>query len=122
MKYKVRFHLGAGEHYRQWQVRAGKETKYYDPDQVCILMKGCKLKNRPHVAKLIYQGANKSVCAWIECDDLWIKEHSPIVGEASQIAYNPRNAPYWVEDGQNVDGKLYAFLHTHQRGIFRCRH
>ena len=85
-------------------------------------MKGCKLKNRPHVAKLIYQGANKSVCAWIECDDLWIKEHSPIVGEASQIAYNPRNAPYWVEDGQNVDGKLYAFLHTHQRGIFRCRH
>ncbi|NDB24861.1 MAG: hypothetical protein EB021_05365 [Gammaproteobacteria bacterium] len=61
MKYKVRFHLGAGEHYRQWQVRVGKKTYYYDPDQVCILMKNCKLKNRPHVANKIYQGANKTV-------------------------------------------------------------
>ena len=123
-KYKVRFNLGAGKHYRQWQVRVGKETQYYDPDQFCIMMKWCKLKNRPAIAKKIHSGASRTVCAWIECEELWVCRRSPASDElvkelASQITYNPRVAPNWVESDRNVDGNSYGFLHTLQRGVYR---
>ena len=117
-KYQVRFHLGAGKHYKHWQIRQGDNVSYYHPDEVCIMMKQCKLRNRKSVAKQIFAGSHKTVCAWIECDELWLNQHSEIVGQAAQISYNPKVAPYWVQNGEDVDGKVYNLLHTHNRSVY----
>ena len=67
--YRVRFHLGRGANYMKWQVRdSNGGVRYYDPESVRQVMLNAKLHNRPNVAKKICEGANKTVCAWVECE------------------------------------------------------
>jgi hypothetical protein len=118
MKIKVRFHLANGENYRKWQVKVGSEVNYYDPESTRIVMKECKLRNSKKIAIQINQGTNKTVCAWIECQDLEIQTVKEELS-SSAITYNPRVQPNWVENGKDVDNERYQVLYTNGRGVYR---
>lgn len=98
--FKVRFNLSAGEHFMKWQVKCGDVVHYYDPSSVCIVMTNCHLKNRTATALKIHAGEHKSVCAWIECDNVEIVPSSNNAG--FPICYNPKKLPYWTD----VSGRL----------------
>ncbi len=98
--FKVRFNLSAGENFMKWQVKRGDVVQYYDPLLVSLVMMNCTLKNRPATALKIHAGEHKSVCAWIECDNVEICESSKQSG--FPICYNPKKLPYWTD----VAGRL----------------
>ncbi len=126
MKYKVRFHLGQGENYRHWQVTSPDGTReFYDPEEYIIRMENARLHNNCKVAEQIYKGRNKTVCAWIVCEDVVVKSllsylfsESPSSAGKPELIYNPRKNPHWLENGENVDFKRYSRLLTDECGVF----
>jgi hypothetical protein len=118
LKYKVRFHLAKGQNYKKWQVKYGDIITYYDPDKYIIMMYNCKLKNHKTVARQIFAGMNKTVCAWIECDDICITQKLSLVGNPSEVKYNPKENPFWTINGQDSDNKTFNVLHTYERKVF----
>lgn len=110
---KVRFDLNR-KHYRQWKVYP---DSHYHPDKVCLVMINCTLKNSPRIAQTIKDGANKTVCAWIDCDSVQVLQVEPLP-ECEQVTYNPREYPWWNLSGENVDGKKFKKLITHGRRVF----
>ena len=119
---KVRFHLAAGEHHMQWQVKMGQSVSYFEPDKFCLVMKGCRLRNHETVAKRIHSGDNKAVCAWVECEE--VEFFPAAAGEyfglenGKSLRYNPRFAPYWVDgQGHNVDDSKYPVIYSRGRGL-----
>jgi hypothetical protein len=116
--FKVRFHLASGENYKKWQVKVGSDITYYDPESTSIVMKVCRLRNSKKIAMQINKGANKTVCAWIECEYLEIQKTSEN-NSSSSITYNPRIQPNWVENGKDVDNETYQILYTNGRGVYR---
>ena len=127
-KYKVRFHLGKGKHYRHFQITYPDGRRdFFNPEDNFILMRNARLYNNCKVAKKIYMGQNKTVCSWIVCDDIEVKgvlgylfssEEMPKGEGHTEIIYNPRNNPHWLENGQNVDSKDYELLYTVGNGVF----
>ena len=75
-------------------------------------MKGCKLFNQKGSAKKIYEGANKTVCAWVECDNVDIIDRVIVHSSARKVCYNPRVTPNWELDGENVDKSEFDELFT----------
>ena len=126
MKYKVRFHLGQGENYRHWQVTSPDGTReFYDPEEYIIRMENARLHNNCKVAEQIYKGRNKTVCAWIVCENVVVKSllsylfsESPSSAGKPELIYNPRKNPHWLENGENVDFKRYSRLLTDECGVF----
>jgi len=115
--YKVRFHLARGENFRKWQVLHNGKREYYDPKSVSLVMEGCRLHNNPRVARIINDGAEKSVCAWVSCSSVGVVDPQP-PGE-SQVLYNPRVTPNWCDgNGKNLDGMSVPRLSTSGRRIF----
>lgn len=126
-KFRVRFNLGRGVNYMKWQVKNIKtgEVMHFGPDDVFITMRMCTLKNNPETAKKIHEGANKRVCAWIECESVEIdfRKLTKLDGYR-EVAYNPRKHPHWsrkvlsiVED-ENIDNESFFMLQTMGRRIF----
>lgn len=112
MRYKVRFHLGAGENFMKWQVRDrdGGRT-YYEPSEVTLEMRGCKLHNSRRVAERIHGGAGKTVCAWISCSELVVS--LPRKPRGKSVCYNPRVKPHWRDsEGNDLDNATYDRLVT----------
>ena len=73
--YKVRFHLGRGKHFMQWQIKSDENVvSYVDPLDNQLAMLGCRLSLQPSAAQKIHDGANKTVCAWIECESVQVLE------------------------------------------------
>tara|TARA_B100000214_G_scaffold324720_1_gene261862 strand:- start:2248 stop:2640 length:393 start_codon:yes stop_codon:yes gene_type:complete len=126
MKYKVRFHLGQGQNYRHWQVTSPDGTReFYDPEEYIIRMENARLHNNCKVAEQIYKGRNKTVCAWIVCENVVVKSllsylfsESPSSAGKPELIYNPRKNPHWLENGENVDFKRYSRLLTDECGVF----
>ena len=126
MKYKVRFHLGQGENYRHWQVTSPDGTReFYDPQMTILRMENARLHNNCKVAEQIYKGRNKTVCSWIICDNVVVKSllsylfsESPSSAGKTELTYNPRKNPHWLENGENVDFKSYSRLLTDECGVF----
>ena len=122
--YRVRFNLARGEHFMHWQVMDMKrgEIDYYDPEQVCIAMYKCVLKNQKGTAQKIHAGANKSVCAWVECSFVLTRHKSLEMCTCDCLSfplqYNPRVAPHWVGLGSNIDGFYFDRLVTESNKIF----
>lgn len=110
-KRKVRFNLGRGKNYLKWKVEIPNEsnksnTFYYDPNLYQLVMTGCILKNNKKTSEKIFNGSNKSVCAWILCDMVEIKkiDHKIILpSNLTQIRYNPRIQPNWIINDSNAD-------------------
>ena len=120
--YHVRFHLGRGANYMKWQVKdSNGVVRYYDPDSVRLVMLNAKLHNRPNVAKKICEGANKTVCAWVECE--WVgvvsEMDSKVPYGKNAILYNPKKAPNWTnKQGENLDGKHFHTIISNQKFLF----
>ena len=120
-RYKIRFNLSKGVNYMKWKVtHPDGEVEYLDPNKVRLTLKNCHLKNNPETAAKILAGANKTVCAWILCDDVIVEEcptrlsrFRKSIGlqaktwryleEWKRLRYNPRVAPNWMFRECNVD-------------------
>lgn len=120
---RVRFHLGRGEHYRQWQVRwEDGRVVYYKPEDWVLVMHNCKLRNRRSVADRIHAGENKSVCAWIMCESVGLYPtavYPRLHSTGSEVTYNPRVRPYWASPmGFDIDDTEHAGVYTFGRCVF----
>jgi hypothetical protein len=128
MKYKVRFHLAKGDYYRHFQITfPDGRRKYYDPESTFIYMDNARLYNNCRVAEKIYGGRNKTVCSWIECDDVEVEsilgslfspDPTPTADGKIELKYDPRKNPHWLENGKNVDFKNYSRLFTIENRVF----
>ena len=119
-KIRVRFHLARGENYMKWQVRHGKEVRYFEPEDFDLRIANCILKNKPSDAERIYTGENKRVCAWINCESVEVydsRESSCPLKNC--VRYNPRVAPYWSDsDGNNIDNQSFDVICSVDRSLF----
>lgn len=108
---KVRFNLGK-KHYKFWKITYfGNHHAYYDPSSCDLVMTTCKLKNHKSTANKINAGANKSVCAWIECDHVEIIDKAENSDNLSMIHYNPKIAPFWRDgNDNNIDNSYFEKL------------
>ena len=119
-KYKVRFHLGKGKHYGKFQVTTPKGRKrYHNPLEVQLRIINGTLVNNPKVSEKIHNGEiNKTVCSWIECEDVYVlKESLPTAG-ATEARYNPRWKPNWIVNGEIADSTHYSLLYTAGKRVF----
>jgi hypothetical protein len=127
-RFKVRFHLGKGKNYMKWQVTDHKNNfykDYYDPEKVDILMYKCKLGNQESIARKIFNGEHKTVCAWVECDMIDIvykgspEYNESIIDGKNQYRYNPRIWPHWSSDDvKNADNMTFVKMQTKGRKIY----
>jgi hypothetical protein len=116
---KVRFNLGRGVNYLKWKIEyPDGRVIYSDFEFTQLVMKECTFKNHKKTAEKIYNGANKTVCAWILCEELEIRTDNFITEKGTQARYNPRVAPNWIVNDVVVDGKTYERIHTINRGVF----
>lgn len=114
---RVRFNLGSGPRYKKWKIEwPDKRVDYLEPAHVSLVMRDCYLRNRPLSAQKIFDGHQKFVCAWIECESLEVKD--PVSVSGPELKYNPRVQPNWCLDGINVDGTHYNELITNNRAVF----
>lgn len=116
----VRFNLGRGKNYMKWKIETKDESVYIDPYSYSLMMVNATLKNNNNVAKKIKEGANKSVCSWIKCDEVILDPMSECCSLKSTISYNPKLLPYWRdEEGNDIDGLNYNILITINKQIFK---
>lgn len=117
---KVRFNLSRGKNYMKWKVEyPDKTVEYHDITEVQLVMKNCKLKNYRNVAEKIYNGANKEVCAWVLCEDLFIKQGDFLKDEGyERVKYNPRDTPNWVYKGEVADGLSFQTIISIDYGLY----
>ena len=129
--YKVRFHLGRGKNFMKWQVTSNLNTgdgtgakhvvSYVNPQENQLAMLGCKLSLQPTAAQKIHDGANKTVCAWIECEAVQVLEVNRIKPNEQdyRIKFNPRQSPNWTDGYNNVvSGNEYEILFTNDRTLW----
>lgn len=119
--YKVRFHLGAGEHYKHWQVKddSNGEVKYFDPSCTSLHLQNCVLKNNRKTAERIFLGDNKTVCAWVLCENYSIVNEN-IPSWYSELKYNPKIRPYWhFEIGvECLDNMIFYNIFSKENKLF----
>ena len=123
-RYRVRFHLAKGDDYMKWQVfdKKNNRKQYFEPDLWSIEMIDCELGNYPTTAKKIHDGANKTVCAWVSCDDFraWrVEVLKPSIDGLTHYKYNPRKNPHWFTDTHNNrDGMKFKTMITDNRAVY----
>jgi hypothetical protein len=120
---KVRFNLGRGKNYMKWKVQYTDGTvEYHSPTDVQLVMRDCILKNYKSVSQKIFDGENKTVCAWVLCKRLEIVKSNRFIKadlDGERIRYNPRVAPHWILDGENVDGEFMHELVSVDFGLYK---
>ena len=119
-KLKVRFHLAKGHNFMKWQIKGSENVDYYKPEDVSLMIVNAKLVNQKSAAKKILEGASKTVCAWVECEDVLVipKVMSDMI-ESRRIKFNPKCIDHWTDsNGDNVDGSTYKLLTTKNRNIY----
>lgn len=118
---KVRFNLKRGINYLKWKVEyPNKNIEYYSPCDVQLVLKKCELKNYKKTAEKIFTGAEKSVCAWVLCEEIEIRktnfEQCDI--NCDKLKYNPRVEPNWVYRGVNGDGMKFNLISSVDYGLY----
>lgn len=99
--FKVRFHLGAGEHYKHWQIRTPRKgqsdlVEYEDPSKVQLELVNCTLRNKTGVAKKVLSSQVRDVCGWVECQHVITTYIDPITVEGlSRVTYDPKINLHW---------------------------
>ena len=121
--FKIRFHLGAGENFMTWRVEdtATNHVHFFNPNNYELKMDNCKLYNHKSTAEKIYDGANKTVCAWIMAERVDIRYKSSDEPDADKrLTYNPRVATNWMDsDGNNIDKAEFNSLATSGKKLFK---
>lgn len=100
---RLRYHLGRGEFYKHWQLKSSRQRSkavYFNPEDTSFILKGVKLYSKRSAAQKIYEGSNKNVCAWLSIEgSVKISSTQLSVEDMTEIAYNPRVAPFWTYKG-----------------------
>lgn len=120
-RYRVRFHLAKGENFMKWQVfdKLHGTKDYYDPDTRSIIMRDCLLGNHATTAKKIFDGDNKTVCAWVACNEVRVVDSVPTIGKLTHYKYNPRKNPHWHTDTlNNADNLKFNMMVTNKRKVY----
>lgn len=117
--FKVRFHLGAGEHFMHWQVKNTEtgEVTYHHPDKVRLELTDCFLRNQPAAANKIFNGASKTVCAWVEAREVLVTPVALFQCFEHEAQYNPKVAPYWRYKGEKADGRVFGKMASQNRKL-----
>ena len=124
--YEVRFHLGRGENYMHWQVKAMCGRKklqefYYDPFYYQLEMIGCKLVNKLNKAKKVHAAGKKDVSGWVKCDEVMINNEIG-VDNLEKLHYNPIRDVHWRRESDSGefawDGSEYATLITNNKQVY----
>jgi hypothetical protein len=118
---KVRFNLGRGKNYMKWKVEyPNKVVEYLNPTEVQLVMKNCQLRNHKGVANKIFNGANKTVCAWVLCEQIEIVtkdfKHYDILSR--KLKYNPRVKPNWLLNEEIVDNHYFFDIGSVDYGLY----
>jgi hypothetical protein len=118
--FKVRFHLQRGENFMKWQVKKGDTVLYYSPDDFCLILKKCTLRNIPKISQRILKGGSKTVCAWIQCESYEVVEKNSVdTTDMNIIRFNPRFMPYWINESQeNIDDSKFDAITTLNRSLY----
>jgi len=126
--YKVRFHLGAGRNYMKWRIESTLtgNVGFYDPQRFVINMAKCRFVNHQKTAEKIHDGANKTVCAWIECAQVEVAgcvEGRKAFSADEIVHYNPRVAPYWYmlnwgQEHEIMDGSTTQHCTTRSNKVY----
>jgi len=120
---RVRFNLGRGQNYRNWQVTLKDNEKlHYDPSVCQMTIYNGTLYNKRESAEKIYRGSCKFVCSWIECVTVITNyefESMLSVTGLEEVMYNPRKSPHWTnKKGENLDDTKYNSLITKGNRIY----
>ena len=124
--YEVRFHLGRGENYMHWQVKAmcgssKLDEFYYNPNEYQLEMIGCKLISNTNKAKKVHAAGKKDVSGWVECDEVMINNLIEI-DNFEKLYYNPIRDPYWRRESDSNefiwDNSEYATLITSGKQVY----
>jgi hypothetical protein len=91
-----------------------------DPETKSIIMRDCILGNQPATAKKIFDGDNKTVCAWVACDDVSVVDSlSRVDHRMTRFKYNPRKNPHWFSDASiNCDNRKFKVMITNNRKVY----
>lgn len=118
--FKIRFNLGRGENFKKWKiVTPNKNVLYVNPNEVILCLEEATLKNIPSISTNIFNGANKRICAWIECEKMNIFSTMYLNDlQLSEVSYNPRICPNWLKNGENVDSNSFAKLITFKNKVY----
>ena len=121
---KVRFHLSKGKNFMKWQIKYPNGIiEYYAPTETQLVLRGTTVKNHKKVAETIFNGGNKTVCAWVLCDSLELLDKAPFIqadnkDQSNRLRYNPRVKPNWVYEDRVVDGVNFMELVSVDRGLY----
>jgi hypothetical protein len=124
--FDIRFHLGAGQHYKHWQVKSASGVVYYDPKEYSLVMSDCVLKNNRNKAEKIFESKRRDVCGFVRCYnyriiDLCQSDYMFLEpGVKFELMFDPKIAPYWRKhnDPNAYDGMTYSTLVTNGRRVF----
>ncbi|RTK93558.1 MAG: hypothetical protein EKK64_09880 [Neisseriaceae bacterium] len=109
---KIRFNLMRGKNFKKWAIYEDGEKTYIDPEKYNLTLINCTLKNNFEKAKKIFEGQNKDICAWIECEKI-IKSKKKTIDLKNRIRYNPKINPFWTNcKEQNIDGFFFEKIVT----------
>ena len=120
-KMKVRFHLGAGDNYKHWQIRntITNSIEYHDPRKVQLSLKNCTLKNITKTAEKVFLEQKRDVCGWVQCENVDVS-YDFVKPFGRRLLYDPRISPYWQFEGSpdNIDKMSFKYLFTFGNHIF----
>lgn len=118
---KVRFNLGRGKNFMKWKVQyPNGAVEYYAPSEAQLMMKGCQLRNHKKVAKKIFDGGNKTVCAWVLCNEIEVFNESFLKLDTycDRVRYNPRVQPNWLLNGEIMDNEKFEIIGSVDSGLY----
>lgn len=118
--FKIRFNLSRGINFRKWKITTpNKNYFYFDPNEVTIKINNGRVINKCNTANEIFNGANKKVCSWIECENVDVQfSNDNLSNLSSELTYNPRITPNWVQNGENIDFKKFPSLITNNNKVY----
>jgi hypothetical protein len=119
--FDIRFHLGAGQHYKFWQIKSkDSEPKYVTPFGKYLLMNNCVLKNNRNKAEHIFESQRRDVCGFVRCESYEVLDSGMDVSNLTEIMFDPKIAPYWRKhnDPDAYDNLTYSKLITKGRHVY----
>lgn len=122
--FDFRFHLGAGQYYKYWQVKNvdSGEAVYYNRKDFFFVLYDCVLKNNPSKAEKVYASQRRDVCGYVRCSKYSVHnyEYSTTIEYGDELLYDPKITPYWKKENDSTiyDNTKYNKLVTSGRRIF----
>lgn len=122
---EVRFHLAAGRNFRKWQVKVMRgrtkvSVRYYDPSEVQLELRGCRLANDLKKAAKVHKAQKKDVSGWVHCEEVEVTS-LPTEG-LERLFYNPIRDVHWRREGDegefHWDDSTYSTLVTGGRQVY----